>query len=76
MNKLVMIDRGDHFEVIGDYTGSPRIRALTPEAWKKEYAEDPSFAKSRDSQLGSFADVAPVSVGKWKKDWSGPYVPA
>ena len=76
MNKLVMIDRGDHFEVIGDYNGSPRIRALTPEAWKKEYAEDASFAAARNSQAGSFADVGPVSIGKWKKDWSGPYVPA
>lgn len=74
MKKVVLVDRGDHFHVLGDYTGSPRIAALSAEAWKAEYASDPSFETTRSSQPGSYADVAPVSVGKWKKDWS-PFTP-
>ena len=75
MRKVVMVDRGDHFEVIGDYSGAPRIQALSTQAWKDEYANHPSFETTRASQVGSFADVAPVSIGRWKKDWSGPHTP-
>jgi hypothetical protein len=73
MRKVVLVDRGDHFHVLGDYTGSARIAALTPEAWKAEYESHPSFESTRASQPGSFAEVTPVGVGKWKKDWSGPF---
>jgi hypothetical protein len=76
MRQVVAIDRGDYWEVIGDYSLSPRHASLIGPVWAAEYANSPGYKDMRDSQLGSVAIMAPVGVGKWKKDWSSPYVPA
>jgi hypothetical protein len=75
MKNVVVIDRGDYWEIFGDYSGSPRHAALTEPQWKAEYQNHPSYAAMRASQLGSFAIAAPVGAGKWLKDWSRRYVP-
>lgn len=74
MKNVVVVDRGDYWEVFGDYSGSPRHAALSEPKWKAEYETHPSYTAMRASQAGSFAMTAPVGVGKWLKDWSGPYM--
>lgn len=72
----VFVDRGDHFDVLADYSGSPRHAALTATEWQNEYFTHPSYLNMRTTQVGSVADVTPKGVGKWEKDWSARYVPA
>jgi len=76
MKPVVLFDRTDHWEVIVDYSGSPRHAALSEMEWTNEYSNHPSYAAMRASQPGSFAMMAPQGAGKWKKDWSGPWTPA
>jgi len=76
MMQIVAFDRGTYWEVIADYSGSPRHAALIEPVWKAEYANSPSYTAMRASQPGAVAMIGPVGVGKWLKDWSGPYVPA
>lgn len=75
MKKTVYVDRGDHYEVIADYSGSPRHTSLTAAQWKAEYANHASYARMRESQPGSVAGETPRGTGKWKKDWSGRWTP-
>lgn len=75
MPHTVLFDRTTHWEVIGDYSRSPRIAVLSKTQWQNEYATNLDFAAMRSSQPGSVADITPQGVGKWKKDWSGPYLP-
>lgn len=72
----VYIDRGDHFEVIADYSGSPRHASLSPAQWQDEYTNGASYQEMRNSQIGSVAGVTPKGTGKWEKDWSAKYVPS
>lgn len=76
MPHTVLFDRGTHWEVIGDYSGSPRISALSKASWQNEYTNSPDFAAMRSSQVGAVADVTPHGTGKWKKDWTAPYAEA
>lgn len=76
MPHTVLFDRGTHWEVIGDYSGAPPISALSKAAWQNEYTTSPDFAAMRSSQPGALADITPHSTGKWKKDWTAPYVEA
>ena len=76
MRQVVAIDRGNHWEVIADYSQSPRHAGLIGPVWAAEYTNSPSYKAMRDSQPGSVAILAPVGTGKWKKDWSAKYVPA
>lgn len=75
MAHTVLFDRTTHWEVVGDYSRSPRIASLSKSQWQSEYATGLDFADMRSSQAGSFADITPQGIGKWKKDWSGPYLP-
>lgn len=74
MPHTVFVDRGDHFDVIVDYSGSVRHAALSEVAWQNEYTTSPSYQAMRDSQVGSTAAVTPKGCGKWLPDWSGPFV--
>lgn len=76
MPHTVYIDRTEYWEVIADYSGSPRHANLTEAAWRSEYETNPSYARMRTSFPGSVAGITPKGVGKWLKDWSGPYVAA
>lgn len=73
MKQVVAFDRGTYWEVIGDYSGSPRHSTLSGAAWANEFANDPGYADMRASQPGAVAILAPRGLGKWQKDWSGPY---
>lgn len=75
MKRVVMIDRGDHYEVIGDYSLSPRHACLSSEEWSKEFASHPSYERMRLEQKGAVAGIFPRGTGKWTKDWSARYVP-
>lgn len=75
MPHVVYVDRGDHFEIISDYSRSPRHASLNEGEWKSEFANSPSYEGMRKTQNSPVAAIAPKSGGKWKKDWSGPYVP-
>lgn len=72
MPHVVMIDRGDHWHVIADYSGSFRHATLSAEQWKLEFSR-PEYDPMRKSEPGMIAAVAPLGAGRWKKDWSGPY---
>lgn len=74
MKPVVMIDRGDHWDVIADYSASSRHSYLAPEQWQLEFL-GPSYAAMRASQPGAVAAMVSHGCGKWKKDWSGPYAP-
>ena len=74
MKQIVAFDRGTYWEVIADYSGSPRHAKLLGPVWAAEYANSPSYADMRNSQVGAVAMMAPVGLGKWLKDWSAPYV--
>lgn len=74
MAKVVLIDRGDHWEVIGDYSRSPRIGIMTEAQWQ-ECFDGSEFETMKESQPGAVAAEAPNGTGKWLKDWSGKYVP-
>lgn len=71
----VLIDRGDHFEVIADYSGSARHAALSKADWQNEYSTHSSYLAMRQTQVNSVADITPKGVGKWEKDWSSNYIP-
>lgn len=73
MKQVAIFDRGDHWEVIADYSLSPRHASLSEEQWKSEFA-GPGYEAMRTSQPGLVAAHAPKGIGKWKKDWSGPHV--
>jgi hypothetical protein len=73
MKQVVLFDRGDHWEVIADYSGSSRHLMMSELEWKKEYAGS-SYLAMRISQTAAVARCAPRGIGKWLKDWSGPYV--
>lgn len=73
---VVLIDRGNHWEVIGDYSGSPRHASLKPDQWVREYENDLSYRAMRASQPAAIAATAPRGAGRWKKDWSVRYVPS
>jgi hypothetical protein len=75
MRQVVAFDRTDYWEVIGDYSGSPRHASLSASAWQNEFATHPSYAQMRATQQGAVGMLSPCGVGKWLKDWSGPYVP-
>lgn len=74
MPHTVRIDHGDHYEIIADYSLSPRHARLSAEQWRVEYDTDPSYAAMRKSHPGSIAGIVPKGVGRWKKDWSALYV--
>lgn len=74
MGNVVLIDRGDHWEVIGDYSRSPRIAALSEAEWAS-YFDGPEFQSMKETQVGSIATSAPQGIGKWLKDWSARYTP-
>lgn len=73
MPHVAMIDRGDHWHVIGDYSGSPRHAAMREDEWKTEFLSS-QYEEMRRSHPGIVAGITPKGAGKWKKDWSGPYV--
>ena len=73
MNPVVMSDKDDHWSVIADYSGSPRHSAMSQEEWEAEFNGE-EYSAMKGSHPGSIAAVIPVGVGKWKKDWSGPYL--
>lgn len=74
MPHTVYADNGDHYFVFGDYSGSKRHLQLSEVQWQSEYANDAAYQEMRDGAPGSVAGVTPMGVGRWKKDWSGPYV--
>lgn len=75
MAHIVWISRGSYSEVIADYSGSPRHAALNYNAWQTEYNSGAAYSQMRTDHPGSQADVVDnVTIGKWKTDWSGPYV--
>ena len=73
MKQVAMFDRGDHWEIVADYSLSPRHGALSEAQWKAEFA-GPAYEAMRTSQPGLVAAHAPKGLGKWKKDWSAPHV--
>jgi hypothetical protein len=73
MAHVAMVDEGDYWKVIADYSGSSRHSALSPEEWQAEF-EHEAYSTMKESQPGVMAAIIPVGVGNWKKDWSGPYV--
>lgn len=72
MAKVVLIDRGDHWEVIGDYSRSPRIASMSEVQWQACF-DGAEFTAMKDSQPGAVATEAPRGIGKWTKDWSSKY---
>lgn len=72
MAKVILIDQGDHWEVIGDYSRSPRIAAMSEVQWQACF-DGPEFETMKDSQPGAVAAEAPHGIGKWAKDWSEKY---
>lgn len=73
MPHTIFIDRGDHWEVIADYSGSSRHTALSEPQWQDEYSTGIAYQSMRDSQPGSVAGITPKGCGKWLKDWSSPF---
>lgn len=69
-----MIDRGDYWEIIADYSASRRHMYMALEQWQLDF-QGPGYDAMRASQPGAVATMSPHSCGKWKKDWSGRYVP-
>jgi len=75
MAHTIRVDKGDHFNVIADYSGFPKVARMTDAEWQNYYATHPSFAAMRASQ-GGVAGVTTRGIGVWKKDFSGPHVEA
>ncbi len=75
MRQVVVVDKGDYWHIIADYSSSQRHSPLSALEWQNEYATHPSYAAMRSSQPGSTGILSKFGVGRWKKDWSGPWVP-
>lgn len=69
MFHVVMADRDDHWQVVADYSKSPRHRAMSEAVWKREFS-GAAYGAMRQSDLALVAAIAPKGIGRWKKDWS------
>lgn len=69
MKHVVLFDRGEYWDVIADYSGSPRHASMSPIEWENDFQSE-SFRSMRESQEGAFAAIAPKGCGKWTKDWA------
>lgn len=70
MPHTVYVEKADHWQVIGDYSGSPRHSSLTEEAWKREFGTNEAYALMRKTHPDAIAGVTPKGVGCWTKDWA------
>jgi hypothetical protein len=70
MPNVVMVDCGDYWHVIADYSGSPRHMMMNAAAWAKEYSSHASYATMRTSHPTAVAATIPRGAGRWTKDFS------
>lgn len=70
MPHTVFLDQGDHWLVIGDYSGSPRHASLPVEDWKTEFETDATYDDMRKKYPKAIAGITPRGLGRWTKDWS------
>lgn len=75
MPNVVMLDCGDYWHIVADYSGSPRHSALSPAAWAVEYVSHPAYATMRASMPDAIAATTQRGAGKWLKDFSAPWRP-
>ena len=65
MKHVVLVDHGDHYEILGDYSRSKRHSALTELQWLEEFLTHESYSKMRASHPYAIAALAPAGRGKW-----------
>lgn len=72
MKHVAAVDRGDHYHVVGVYSGHPLIAKMNGAEWQVHFAGS-AFDEMRAN--GAVAMMAPRGGGLWLKDWSAPYTP-
>lgn len=70
MPHTVYLDKESYYQVVGDYSGSPRHSALSEEAWKLEFERDPAYAGMKKAYPEAVAGITPQGIGLWTKDWT------